>query len=46
MLPGKFAGVKMSLYFVETYEEESCLVIARFIGDILDGDKVSRQLHT
>lgn len=37
---------KMSLHFVETYEEESCLVIARFIGDVLDGEKVSRQLKS
>ena len=34
----------MSLHFVETYEEESALVIARFIGDVLDGEKVSRRL--
>lgn len=34
----------MSLRFVETYEEESALVIARFIGDVLDGEKVSRRL--
>ncbi|CAL5225689.1 g8554 [Coccomyxa viridis] len=29
----------MSLHFVETSEEESCLVIARFIGDVVDGEK-------
>ena len=33
---------KMSLHFVETSEEESCLVVARYIGDVLDGEKVSR----
>ena len=32
----------MSLHFVETSEEESCLVVARYIGDVLDGEKVSR----
>ncbi len=36
----------MSLHFVETSEEESCLVIARFIGDVVDGEKVSRQQKT
>ena len=36
----------MSLHFVETSEEESCLVIARFIGDVVDGEKVSRQQET
>jgi len=37
------SSLKMSLHYVETSEEESCLVIARFIGDVLDGEKVSRQ---
>ncbi len=36
----------MSLHFVETSEEESCLVVARFIGDVVDGEKVSRQQKT
>ena len=39
-------SLKMSLHYVETSEEESCLVIARFIGDVLDGEKVSRQHKT